>query len=140
VSFSNCTVLHNRQATYSLLKRIPVWRRIVEYLVLQGHSYLAEEVIAAEHVRMPDRQPQRPCLQAIQTHMELKSRDDEPSSLLIGMHTSSKNILAYIIAQLTFSVSLNSGFNVCFFTFVFLFPLFDLSGNRYTLTYLKKFT
>jgi len=40
------------------------------------------------------------------------------------------------VGQLTFNVSLNSGFNVCFFTFVFLLPLFDLSGSKYTLTYL----
>lgn len=67
--------------TYSLLKGIPVWRRIIEYLVLQRHSHLAEEIVTAEHVRVPDRQPQCSRLQATQAHMELKTRDDETSNL-----------------------------------------------------------
>lgn len=56
---------------------------------------------------------------------------------------ASKNIYVLEIwkwnVNLTFNVSLNSGFSVCFFTFVFRFPLFDLSGNKYTFTYLKEF-
>lgn len=48
--------LYNWQ-THPLLKGIPMRRWIVEYLVLQGHSHLAEEVVATEHIRVPDRQP-----------------------------------------------------------------------------------
>lgn len=112
-------------------------RRIVEYLVLQRHPHLAKKVVATEHVRMPDSQPQSPGLQTAQAHMELKSRVDELPSLIV-MQTSSKTFRSIHVNGLTFRVSLNSGFNVCFFTFVFLLPLFDLSGNRYTLTYLGK--
>ena len=38
---------------------------------------------------------------------------------------------------LTFNTSSNTGLMVCFLTLVLRFPLLLLSGNRYTLTYLK---
>jgi len=40
------------------------------------------------------------------------------------------------VYNLTLRVSSKTGLRVCFFTLVFRFPLFDLSGSKYTFTYL----
>ena len=38
--------------------------------------------------------------------------------------------LSGFLSKLTFRISSNTGLSVCFFTLVFRFPLFDLSGRR----------
>lgn len=45
--------------TYPLLQVVPLGGGVVEHLVLQGQHHLPQEVVAAEHVGVPDGQPER---------------------------------------------------------------------------------
>ena len=46
-----------KEITYPFLERIPLGSRVIEDLVLQGHAHFSKEVVAAEHIRVPDREP-----------------------------------------------------------------------------------
>ena len=52
-----------------------------------------------------------------------------PSIYIYLTNYVSNNLSIY-----TFNISSKTGFKVCFFTLVFLFPFLDRSGSRYTFT------
>ena len=48
---------------YPLLQLVPLGRGLLEPVVVEGYRHLSQEVVTAEHVAVPHRNPQGPCLQ-----------------------------------------------------------------------------
>ena len=49
--------------SYPIFQFVPLGCRIIESVVIQRNGHLAEEIVAAERVIVPDRHPECPCLQ-----------------------------------------------------------------------------
>ena len=58
--------------TYPVLETVPLGGRVIKHLAGHRHHDLAQEVVAAEHVRVPDRDPHGPSLHLPAGHHELK--------------------------------------------------------------------
>ena len=60
--------------TYPVLETVPLGGRVIKHLAGHRHHDLAQEVVAAEHVGVPDRDPHGPSLHLPARHHELKHR------------------------------------------------------------------
>ena len=58
--------------TYPVLETAPPGGRVVKHLTGHRHHHLAQEVVPAEHVGVPDGDPHRPPLHLPSGHHELK--------------------------------------------------------------------
>ena len=107
--------------TDPVLQRVPLGRWVIEDLSRHLHHDLPEEVVPTKHVAVPHRQPHGSSLDLDQWHLVLKQK-------ITNMRQCCYRIKDYCVV--TFRISSNMGFSVCFFTFVFLLPALLLSGSK----------